>query len=176
MFGSTKRRFAALREWLSAAEALLASKAGPSADEMRAIEAHLGRAIDAVNAKNYKDVLQDAALEALFDRAIEVRAQLVAQIESKDRADRRKDDAKLAPVLIQKLRLRRCVQCEGTSFFVRKKFRFKGDMVTNVTFSIVVCAGCGDVRLVVPDAKSLDELQDDPEYVFVELPQSGPFR
>jgi predicted transglutaminase-like cysteine proteinase len=41
---------------------------------------------------------------------------------------------------------------------------------------LVVCAGCGDVRLVVPDAKALDALQDDRAYVFVELPQSGPFR
>ncbi|MFO0562646.1 MAG: hypothetical protein U0269_31805 [Polyangiales bacterium] len=175
MFGSSKKRFASLRQWLSAAESLNGDGRDPNADAIRAITEQLGPAIDDVRANDYNEVLHDPELEAVFDRASQLQAQLLAQIESKVRAARRKDDARQAPVLIQKLRLRRCVQCEGTSFFVRENFWFEGSTV-NVQLSMVVCAGCGDVRLVVPDAKALDALKDDHAYVFVELPQSGPFR
>lgn len=175
MFGSAKKRIATLREWSAEAEALVVSGANPSADAIRLVTEQLGPAIDEVRANDYNDVLHDPALEAEFERARALQATLLEQITSKVRASRRKADATRAPELIKKLRLRRCVQCESSAFFVREGYTFEGSPM-NVKLSMIVCATCGDVRLVMPDARALAELQDDRAYVYVELPQGGTYR
>lgn len=175
MFGSAKKRIATLQACLVEAEALVVSGANPSAEAIALVIEQLGPAIDDVRSNDYNVVLHDAALEAQFDRASALHAHFLEQIASKVRAARRNDDARQSPELIKKLRLRRCVQCESSAFFVREGYTFEGSPM-NVKLSMVVCASCGDVRLVMPDARALAELQDDRAYVYVELPQGGTYR
>jgi len=175
MFGSAKKRIAAMQQCLIEAEALVAPGANPSAEAISLVTERLGPAIDKVRSNDYNVVVHDPALEAQFDRATALQELLLEQIASKVRAARRSADAKQSPVLLEKLRLRRCVQCESTGFFVREGYTFEGSP-TNVKLTMVVCATCGDVRLVMPDRWALAALQDDRAYVYVELPQGATYR
>lgn len=177
MFGSSKKRIAALREQLEYGRELAVTTRAMPAAVLRDAADSLTEALTAVSENDTNLVYVDSDVEALV---LEAQAQVdVLKARAKERArdERRREDATVAPAIIERLRLRRCAVCAGGTFFVRERVRFEAKSSHDVELTMVVCAGCGDVRMCVASAESLQAIEEDRQYKRVELPGgAGPFR
>lgn len=176
MFGSSKKRIAALREQVEYGRDLAVTTRAMPAAVLRDAADSLTEALAAVSENDTNLVYVDSDVEALV---LEAQAQadvLKARAKERARDERRREDATVAPAIIERLRLKRCPVCSAGTFFVRERVRFETTS-DNVELSLVVCAGCGDVRMCVPSAEALQAIEEDRQYKRVELPGgAGPFR
>lgn len=175
IFGSSKRRQQALREQVEQAEFALEpeSRAYPSA--LEAIEPELRKAITDVEESDGAAIAEDLALEALVRNARALLQRVPERAKELRAEEKRSSDARLAGPLIKKHKITRCLHCQGGGFFVRDQVSMETrDGVLHM--ALIVCAGCGDVRFRLHDARVLDKLKEDRDFAYVELPSAGPFR
>jgi hypothetical protein len=176
MFGSSKKRIAALREQVEYGRELAVTTRAMPAAVLRDAADSLTEALAAVSENDTNLVYVDSDVEALV---LEAQAQadvLKARAKERARDQRRREDATVAPAIIERLRLKRCPVCSGGTFFVRERVRFETSN-DRVELSLVVCAACGDVRMCVASAEVLQAIEEDRQYKRVELPGgAGPFR
>lgn len=173
MFGFGRKRIVALQTTLDDTRAILARDRDPTWEQYHALATDLSEALSAVH--DMKEVDADPALEALVRDARALVSTLRRMEADALRHRRRAEDSAHAQGLISRLRLQRCRSCDATAFFVREHVHFETDGV-GINAALVVCVGCGDMCLRVKSPEALKELADDPNYRYVELPTTSPFR
>lgn len=175
MFGFSKKRFAALRAQVERGSKLVANEGETAERAFRAMADSLSAAIDAVHNNDINEVYAADENEQLYNDAKRLHDALLERVKRAQRAQKRLDDQRASAALLKRFRLKRCPLCSGSAFFVREKLQFEtyGPLLD---VALIVCAGCGDARMSMVDDLSIDRLQDDRNYVYVELPEGGPFR
>lgn len=175
MFGFGKKRLAALQTVVEDTRAMMANAAQLAPELCREQATTLRDAIGAVSDHDLAEVHADPSLEALLNEARRLLTLLAGLEKQADRRARQQIDAQVAPALIARLRLQRCPLCDATGFYVRPDVRVETSG-SGLDLAVIVCAGCGDLRLRAKSPEALAALADDRDFRYVELRGSGPFR
>lgn len=176
MFGFRQKRLNTLREACAEARTMWDRAQARGAEPDPACGERLREALNAVIDNDLDAVYGDDAIERDFTAAKGVLEAYDAVAKSHARRKRRASEAAEAPRLIQKIGLSRCLRCDGGAMYVRDGVRVEISNGPNLDVAVIVCAGCGDVRLSLQSRDDLAELADDERFKWVELPVTAPFR
>lgn len=176
MFGFRQKRLNALRDACAEAKTMWAWAQANDAEPDSACGERLREALSAVVEHDLDAVYGDAATEADFASAKALLEAYEGAAKALVRRERRARDAAEAPQIARKIGLTRCPRCDGGAMYVRDDVRLEVTNGPNLDVAVVVCAGCGDVRLSLQRRDDLAQLADDERFKWVELPAATPFR
>ncbi len=176
MFGFGKKRLEALRQSIEDAQSLLDTNPNASGPALESHAFDLRNAHDAVLENDGEQAYADPMTSTLVERASALLAELDKRARQRSREARWSADAQESAQIANRLRIRRCRECDGATFFVHEMATINA-RTTTVNSAVIICAQCGDVRTRVRGAKDLAALADNRDFRRVDLPGGdGPFR